>query len=855
MAKSNKPPVFISRQFELGENSATGTSVVRGANYVRDERNETLTFSYDDPSGLFTVDSSTGDIVFAGNPASLDYESGVTSFTLEITVTDSGGNTVTATVTIQLRDLDETPPTTPTLDLIALDDSGLSNTDNITNDALPRITGRADVGTTIEIYDGGVLVGTTTTNKKGSWSFSFGQALSDGDHAISIRAVNAAGIESAEATLLLTIDTTASVPLIRSIEGDNGRLPDDGITNDTTLLFRGTSEPESRIQLLNGSQLLGVTTSDSSGNWVFDFTATSLVDGVYSITAVATDVAGNQSVASSPFQVTIDSAPPAAPASLDLTDASDTGTSNSDDVTGDNTPTITGTAEAGSTVGLYDTNGTTLLGTAVAGAGGTWSITSSALSDGAHTLTARATDLAGNQSGASAGLVITVDTSGGGDTAAPILQSFSSSSADDSYGPGASINITATFDEALRADSTLTVVLDNGQSVVLAAVSGSTLTGTYTVGATGSAQDSADLTVGSISSASVFDLAGNQQTGTTVPAAPNNLGDSSDLVIDTTAPAAPGIALDNDTGVAADDAITNDGSYAVSGAEAGAVVEYSTNGTDWSTTAPTAIEGANSISVRQTDAAGNLSATGTLNFTLDPTAPTGSVDLLPGSDTGNDTDNITSDTTPTLRVSLSNAAVGDSVELLLGGVSFATPVTRTLDAADISNGFVDFTVAAGELGVDGSKSLTAQLSDPAGNSSTTAPLEIRLDTTAPAAPVITAITQDTGESASDGVTNDPTLVLSGVAEPGATIAVTRVGTGVIGSTSADEFGSWSFNYTGTPLAEGEHSFTAMATDTAGNVSTPSAAFVVVVDLTTPTGVVDLLAGSDTGLANTRQHHQ
>ena len=53
------------------------------------------------------------------------------------------------------------------------------------------------------------------------------------------------------------------------------------------------------------------------------------------------------------------------------------------------------------------------------------------------------------------------------------------------------------------------------------------------------------------------------------------------------------------------------------------------------------------------------------------------MDLLPGSDTGNDTDNITSDTTPTLRVSLTNAAVGDSVELLLDGASFGAPIMPT----------------------------------------------------------------------------------------------------------------------------------------------------------------------------------
>ena len=312
---------------------------------------------------------------------------------------------------------------------------------------------------------------------------------------------------------------------------------------------------------------------------------------------------------------------------------------------------------------------------------------------GAHTLTARATDLAGNQSAASVALAITIDTSGGGDTAAPILQSFSSSSADGSYGPGASISITATFDEALRGDSTLTVVLDNGQSVVLAAVSGSTLTGTYTVGATGSAQDSADLTVGSISSASVFDLAGNEQTGTTVPAAPNNLGDTRDIVIDTTAPAALGIALDNDTGAAGDDAITSDGSYTVGGAETGALVEYSTNGTDWSATAPTAVEGANSISVRQTDAAGNVSPVSTLSFTLDTTGPTApaNLDLTDASDTGtSNSDDVTGDNTPTIT---GTAEVGSTVGLydtngttLLGTAVAGAGGTWSITSSVLSDG-------------------------------------------------------------------------------------------------------------------------------------------------------------------------
>ena len=82
----------------------------------------------------------------------------------------------------------------------------------------------------------------------------------------------------------------------------------------------------------------------------------------------------------------------------------DNGSSN------DNTLTVAGTAAAGSTVTLYDSDGTTVLGTGVATAGGEFSITTSVLDEGAHQLTATATDAAGNRSAASAAFHVTVDT-------------------------------------------------------------------------------------------------------------------------------------------------------------------------------------------------------------------------------------------------------------------------------------------------------------------------------------------------------------------------------------------------------------------------------------------------------------
>lgn len=120
------------------------------------------------------------------------------------------------------------------------------------------------------------------------------------------------------------------------------------------------------------------------------------------------------------------------------------------------------------------------------------------------------------------------------DVTAPTLQSFTSVTGDATYGPTDTINITATYDEPIQAGGTLNVVLDNGQAVILNAVAGNNVSGTYTVGATGSEQDSADLTVASITTENVSDALGNNQTTSVLPGI--NIAAGSDIVIDTTAP-------------------------------------------------------------------------------------------------------------------------------------------------------------------------------------------------------------------------------------------------------------------------------------------------------------------------------
>ncbi len=142
-------------------------------------------------------------------------------------------------------------------------------------------------------------------------------------------------------------------------------------------------------------------------------------------------------------------------------------------------------------------------------------------------------------------------TTGAFDTTAPTLLSFTTPTDNGTYGPGRTITIVATYDETVSSDSRITITLDNGKKIILNTASGSTLTGTYQVGNTGSGEDSSHLTVSKIYTESVLDTSGNKRTDSTVPSSPNNLADSSKLVIDTTAPAVSLLTpKDNSTNVA-----------------------------------------------------------------------------------------------------------------------------------------------------------------------------------------------------------------------------------------------------------------------------------------------------------------
>ena len=253
--------------------------------------------------------------------------------------------------------------------------------------------------------------------------------------------------------------TKPSIPDL--ITGDDtGSSNTDNITSKTSTTFIGTGWPGERIYLYDPyvpadppSGRLGYTIVDANGNWSF---TTTLSPGVHSVSAEAQVYDYNTwSGPTSPITVTIDNTAPAAPTSLDMSSGSDTGTSNSDDITNTTTPIFTGTSEANSDVTLYDTDGTTALGSATASGAGTWSITSFMLSAGAHTVTAKAVDLAGNVSPASAGLTITIDNT------APALAS-SIIISDTVLQIGDTATVAFTFTEQVSGFTTADVTVANG---------------------------------------------------------------------------------------------------------------------------------------------------------------------------------------------------------------------------------------------------------------------------------------------------------------------------------------------------------------------------------------------------------
>ncbi|EAT98113.1 retention module-containing protein [Campylobacter concisus] len=190
-----------------------------------------------------------------------------------------------------------------------------------------------------------------------------------------------------------------------------------GLTNDSTPTFNGKADPNSVVELYDGTTKIGSSKADDHGNWSIT-PATPLGEGAHSITA--SSPATNAIKASDPATITVDTGTKVTFDSVtdDVAGGVVNGNVKGNDVTvegktlkgltNDNTPTLSGKAEAGSTVEIFD--GTNKIGQVEAKADGSWKFeVSTPLSDGEHELKVKTTDKAGNTAEA-APVTITVDT-------------------------------------------------------------------------------------------------------------------------------------------------------------------------------------------------------------------------------------------------------------------------------------------------------------------------------------------------------------------------------------------------------------------------------------------------------------
>ncbi len=637
----------------------------------------------------------------------------------------------------------------------------------------------------------------------------------DGTHTITYSAADQAANVETTKSLIVKIDSAAPVaPTFTAISADTGASSTDQITKTTAQSLSGTAEPGSTVTVKRGATTMSTVTANASGT--FTTGSLNLVAGVNSFTATATDPAGNVSAVSATFPVTLDATAPAKPVLTGI--SNDTGVSNTDEITNVAAQVVSGTAEAGGDVAIKQTVPTPVstLGTTSTDGSGTFTFAMDFTPNQATTITATATDLAGNASTASTGLVVKVD----------------------QIAPTTTVNSITPAPNAAGWNRATTAV-----------VIGQTDTGTGGIDKLYTRLNAAGFTSVTTTTKSVSVTTTVQGDNTVVYYAVDkagNVGDSGSVVVkmDSVAPAKPVITgISNDTGTSSTDKITNAPAQTLSGtAEANSTVKVIRGGATIATgTASgagsyaipiTLVEGVNSLTVTATDAADNVSVASTaLAVTLDTTMVDPAFTGI-SNDTGSSgSDQITNVAAQTIS---GTAKASSTVVVKRGGTTIAS-----LTASGTGTFSLATTLPAG------TSSFTVTSSDVAGNTVTSSTWPVTLDTTAPAAPVLTGISDDTGASATDHVTKNAAQTVAGTSEAGGAVTLKRSGS-TVATTTADGGGAFAADVT---LAEGTNVFTALATDVAGNVSPASSALTVTLDTAAPAAPVLTAISDDTGLSS------
>lgn len=751
-----------------------------------------------------------------------------------VTATDSANN-VSPPTTAQAPDI--TAPDKPIITQV-LDDvesvTGPLVNGQTTNDNRPTLSGTAEAGARVEVFDNGVSLGLATLQPNGGWTFTPSQNLEEGAHQLTVIATDAKGNASPAASFDLVVDTQSpQQPVITFITDDApgilGSVAHLGLTNDSTPTINGTGEPGSTVHLYqNGARIADIIVGNS-GVWSYAYTTTSpLADDTYTFTVTASDSNGNTTPFSADFTITIDTQAPAAPGVIGVADG-DGNTIDTNQITQESRPRLSGSGTAGDTITLYD-NGNAI-GQALVGADGRWQFTPpAALGDGTHLLTARANDPAGNSSAVSSGFVLTIDAT---PPAAPVIASVADNTAP----------VTGIVPNGGSTNETRPTLSGTGEAgATLSIYNGSALVGTAQVQANGSWSFTPSTSLG----AGVWNL-----TATATDPAGNTsaASETRSFTIDTTPPAAPVIDTVYDgtgsiTGNLSSGQITDEARPVISGTrEANTTIRLYDNGTllaeipadnssSWRYTPDASLATGNHvITVIAVDAAGNASpVSDSVNFVVDTTAPqtpilTSVVDDVTGGVTGNLANGqITNDNRPTLN---GTAEAGSVVSIYDGNTLLGVTSAN-------AGGAWSFTPATGLN--DGTRTLTVTATDPAGNiSPATSGFTIVVDTVAPTVPLITSIVDDvpnnTGTIGNGQSTNDTQPTLNGTAEANSAVSIFDNGA-LVATVNANASGNWSWTPTAA-LGQGSHAYRVSAADAAGNVSAASQSTTIIVDTIAP----------------------
>lgn len=704
-------------------------------------------------------------------PANINLADG--DYALKVTFTDNAGNKGETVYDFTL----DTQVLAPAITLI--DDSGSNIHDNLTNVNIPRFeiaAGESLSAVTATLNGKSVIL---TQDAQGKWIYTVDGALGDGTYTVNIDMVDVAG-NHAQKDLTFTVDTQIPTPTIDMNDAsDSGTSATDNLTNITQPVFTLGNIPADvdTVRLTVGGSVFDAQ-KDSFGVWTAQ--PNHLPDGDYTAIVTTTDKAGN--AAENRINFTIDTT---LVLSVELAPTSDTGVSQSDKLTNDNTPLIQGMADrdAQLTVIVSNTHGTQIASQTVTQLpDGSWSLSLNTLPDGQYTVMVQAKDTAGNSKTESLSFV--VDTS----TPPPSVALTDS----DPNNVHIALGLTPEFRGTAEANATLQIKIDG------AAVASVTADGN---GSWKWTPPSPLLSGDHLLSVQATDRAGNLSSETTYGVI---------IPIINIDPPSLMLLSASDSG-ALGDFITSNTSPTLTGV------------TIPSTTVTIYVNGT-AVGTTQTDSTGRYSyvlagkAEGTYDVhvsIIDPNdgAPVNSstaqlvvdthVEDLHWTIASMGSGGQLSNSTPTIS---GTSEPGAHLQILVDG----KVVIETPTASDGS-----WSTTLPSLGADGSHTISFNVTDVAGNTKAFGPQTIILDTQITPLIVNLHAADDTGSSASDHITNKTHVTLEGTTEANATVTLCDAIGNVLATVTASATGTWSASVT---LVEGNNFFVLQAEDTAGNTS-------------------------------------